>query len=110
MPLHDTTLEIRSFNSTGHVQIRIPNELWSLDYVIDIGVTGMRIEPIADDAEIRRTRRHRSLADYLNHHGLKILFDDEVVVSEDCMLLKIDRELDPYPRDSLIALNWDGAT
>lgn len=108
VPLCDTALEIRSFNTTGPIQVRLRNDQWSLEYDIAIGTGGMRISAVSDDAELRGTRTHDGIAAYLNHHGLHILFENEVVINEQCMLLKIDRDLDPFPRERLTLLNWDG--
>lgn len=108
VPILDTALEVREFNASGPVKVRLRNEHWALDYDIEISKTGMHVRAIGDDATVLGTRFRSSASDYLTHYGLHIQFENETVVNEQCLLLVIDRELDPYPKDALIVLNWDG--
>jgi superfamily II DNA or RNA helicase len=108
VPILDAGLEVRNFNETGPIELRLVTREWSLEYDVIIDDGGMTIAAVGEDARLIRPRWNLGLASYLTETGLNILFAEEGMVTQKSILLKIDRSLPPYPIADASDWPWDG--
>lgn len=108
VPVLDTCWEVRTFNEAGPMELRLLTPEWSLDYDVIIDEGGMTVSPVAADASLIRPRRTVGLASLLTETGLTILLAEEGVLTQTCVLLKIDRALPPYQIDDATSWPWEG--
>jgi superfamily II DNA or RNA helicase len=105
-PLIDADIDIRSFSRDGPIEFEVSSPDWSCRYqaVIQDGVT--TYSAIDADLQIETRRSATPLTEYFNKVGLTFLLEDDAVIIPPAILLKPERDVAPFDRESLVAVDW----
>jgi superfamily II DNA or RNA helicase len=85
------------------IQLRTPD--WSTQYRLGVDENGITIVCEGQDVVIRRSRGDVEMATLLNRRGFRILLEDDAMIQQPGILLRPRRDLDPFDRDALVALD-----
>jgi len=96
------------YATTGSIPFSVVAPGWSLDYRLTFDGGQMRIAPVAADAEIVTRDRRGALSEALNDFGLTVHLEQDALVVPPAMLLRPERDLPPFDRAELVALDWTG--
>ena len=115
--LHNCSIELIDPNSTGNIEFEIKTPLYSakfkLQLFIDDGPENSQFpnfRVIKSDniaSEIIYGNRTFDLTEYLNEHPVIIWFADGSALQGN-EYVELKQIIQPYPKDQLIAWNWDG--
>jgi hypothetical protein len=106
--LIDTELRLSTFEKNGPIQFFVSTPDWEAEYEI-VFINGcMDFRPLLGDVSIVTRLAQFPLSDYLNKHGLTILFEQDAIVVRPGLLLKPNREIPPFSLDKLTPLDWSG--
>lgn len=106
-PLVDMDLRITEHSTSGTIPIEARCESFAARYELDMHDGKMSYRPV--DAELSVVSRRagaRTLSDYLNHAEPLLLLEQDAIVRPPGLLLKPDRELQPFDADRLQAIDW----
>lgn len=108
-PLVDAELEIASSSTTGPIQFDIVTENWRAQYEAAF-IDGSIVFRSRDDAEANIVTRRSSLpvSAFLSKNGLQFHLEQDATIVHPGLLLRPDREMPPFDRDKLEALDWTG--
>lgn len=107
-PLIDVELGITTHNTSGPIGISVTTPDWQLEYSLTFDGGEMQFSAKGADAKVVSRSKTISLADFLHSNGLVVLFEQDAVVVPPGMLLKPDREIPPFDKSKLVALDWTG--
>jgi len=107
-PLVDVDLRPSRYEPTGPIRFAAASGEWSCEYELELAEGAMSFRPVQAEAIVISRRGRRSLSELLAESGLLIHFEQDTTVLPSCILLKLDRELPPFPLDRLVALDWSG--
>ncbi len=107
--LLDTTLQLTEHTATGPLKFSVVTPAWSLEFEYEFDEEGPpTIHSVAADALVATPKGNGSLASFLTTHGLLITFEDEIVLMEQGLLLRPNRERHLFPVDAVEVLDWSG--
>jgi hypothetical protein len=107
-PVIDVELRIIDHSDSGPIRFEVRTDDWSVIYAATLGGGEMKFAAEGPDATVITARTSISLTDFLNKNGLSIFFDQEAMVTASALLLKPERDLAPFDRAKLVAVDWTG--
>lgn len=107
-PLIDVDLTITEFSDQGPIQFDVSTPDWRAEYMIEFANGCINYRATATEIDVVTRRLRIPFSEYLNQHGLNILFEQDAMVVPPGMLLKPDRDLPAFDLDKLIVLDWSG--
>ena len=106
--LIDVDLDAAAFAVTGPLRIAFRTASWSVEYDAAVGNGSVTYTPVGSEAEVTTARTQRPLSEFLNEHGLTLLFEQDLVLEPSGFLLRPDRSLPPFSLDLLESIDWTG--
>ncbi|MGW3347902.1 DEAD/DEAH box helicase [Nonomuraea rubra] len=105
----DADLRPDNSSTTGPVVFEVATDHWTVPYQLDIQ-GGKLFYQCLSSSELIVHGKNSSLplSQWLNAIGLTVLFQGDQMLQPDGVLLRIDQDIEPYPRERLIALDWTG--
>lgn len=107
-PLIDAELRVVDFTDAGPIVFEVQSPAWHLAYEAEIKDGAITFRPRNDEATLVSRKGEESLSAYLNREGLTFLMENDAVIVSPAILLKPPRELVPYERAEMKALDWQG--
>jgi hypothetical protein len=107
-PLIDADLTVTSDSKSGDVPFRIETPDWTADYRIRFLQSGVSYEPVGDGVNVTTRRQSIPMSQFLEKHGLTVLFEDDVTVVPPGVVLRPDRQISPFDTDLLRVVDWTG--
>jgi superfamily II DNA or RNA helicase len=107
-PLVDVELRITTHDASEPIGISVTTPEWNLQYSLVFDRGEMQFSAMDADATVVSRSKSMSLADFLHSNGLLIYFEQDAVVVPPGMLLKPDRDIPPFDKNELVALDWSG--
>ena len=99
--LIDVDLDAAAFAVTGPLRIAFRTASWSVEYDAAVGNGSVTYTPVGSEAQVTTARTQRPLSEFLNEHGLTLLFEQDLVLEPSGFLLRPDRSLPPFSLDLL---------
>lgn len=107
--LLDTELRLVDHTAGGPLAFELVTPAWSLTYEFEFREEEPPlIRPQGDDGQALTPTGGSSLAAFLTSHGLMVTFEDELVLVEQGLLLRPNRERRLYPTASIETIDWSG--
>jgi len=106
--LIDVDLDVAAFAATGPLRIAFRTESWSVEYDAIIANGSVTYIPVGDEIQVMTARTQRPLSEFLNEHGLTLLFEQDLVLDPSGFLLRPDRSLPPFDLNRLESIDWTG--
>jgi len=106
--LIDVDLDAAAFAVTGPLRIAFRTASWSVEYDAAVGNGSVTYTPVGSEAQVTTARTQRPLSEFLNEHGLTLLFEQDLVLEPSGFLLRPDRSLPPFSLDLLESIDWTG--
>jgi superfamily II DNA or RNA helicase len=105
----DADFRVDDHGTTGPFRFSVVSPLWALGYTATVGEDGVHYFPAGEDAEVT-TRRGDPvpLSDWLNSHKPTLFLAGDRMITGDDHLVDASDSVQPYDRDRLEALSWDG--
>lgn len=107
-PLIDTDLVVSQFSKEGPISFKVCTPDWQSEYRVEIRSGSMYFQAAGPEVEVVTRRSRVPLSEFLDEHGLIILFEKDAVVTPPAVLLKPDQDLPPFELDKLVVLDWTG--
>lgn len=107
-PLLDSDLRIARFATDGPIHFSVMTPLWNTAYELVLGNGVMEFRPLSGEVEVVTRLARYPLSAYLRKHGVTINFERDALVMPPGHLLQLKRDLAPYDRSLLQALDWQG--
>lgn len=106
--LIDVDLDIAAFAAAGPLQIAFRTQSWSVEYNAVVASGTVTYTPVGDEIQVITARTQRPLSQFLDEHGLTLLFEQDLVLEPSGFLLRPDRSLPPFDLDLLESIDWAG--
>ncbi|WP_371174027.1 DEAD/DEAH box helicase [Buchananella felis] len=107
--LLDTELSLTDHTSDQPLRFEVVTPSWTLEFEYEFTKDGQpTIHPVADDGQIVTSSGTHSLAAFLTTHGLLVTFEREIVMAEEGILLKPNRERRLFPIEDIETMDWSG--
>lgn len=107
--LIDVEFAIRDHSPDGPIRFSVLTPNHSIDYSMNFeeGEQVVTSDGALNATVVSPRRDPQPLDAFLSGRGLYVHFEQEALARPDGILLRPDRELDPYPREDLIAISWE---
>lgn len=107
--LTDLDFEIDDLSESGPFRFSIVSEGWRAGYVGTVGPLGIHYSPTDQDIVlVSRRGEEQPLSRWLNDHKPTLILAEDRLITGNDRLYSPRHELEPYPRDKLKTLDWDG--
>jgi len=106
--LIDIDLKISEFSETDPIRFEVSTPSWRTIYEIEFSKNSICYRPIAEEPQVLIRQNREPLSEYLNRHGLNILFEKDTMVVPEGLLLKPNRELPGFDPAKLVSIDWMG--
>lgn len=108
-PFHDIELRVADQSTTSVLPIEVISPDWTVAYQLVLEKSGLAIKPTstADAVMVKRTRSETSLSQLLTRYGVRVLLEADSIVEPPGILLRPNRELEPFDPDRLQAIAWE---
>lgn len=107
-PLIDAELRIVEFNDSGPIAFEVQAPGWQLAYEATIKDGEISYSPRGDEIALVSRKGEEPLSDYLNVEGLTFLMENDAMIVSPAVLLRPPRDIVPYDRERMVALDWQG--
>ncbi|MBO3752601.1 hypothetical protein J5X84_41670 [Streptosporangiaceae bacterium NEAU-GS5] len=104
-------LDLRPANeaTTGPIAFDVATDYWAVRYDLQIEDGKLTYRCLAPTELVVRNRKDTvPLSQWLNAAGLTIHFQGDQTLDPDGILIRINHDIDPYPREKLVAVDWKG--
>ncbi|KUL45436.1 hypothetical protein ADL12_03595 [Streptomyces regalis] len=85
-PVIDTDLTVTTFTREGPIGFTLHTPHWSADYQLTIADGRITFTCDGPEPTVTTSRQAQPFSEYLNQHGLRILFEDEAILVGWCRL------------------------
>ncbi|MER5522495.1 hypothetical protein [Streptomyces sp. NPDC002763] len=107
-PVIDTDLTITTFSREGPIGFTLHTPHWSVDYQITIAAGRLMFTCDGPEPTVATSRQAQPFSEYLNQHGLRILFEDEAILEPDMLLIRPTGTVAPFSPERLQTIDWTG--
>ncbi|MEU4827115.1 DEAD/DEAH box helicase family protein [Actinomadura sp. NPDC023710] len=107
-PLIDVDLTVTTFTRKGPIGFALRTPNCNVDYQIIIANGLINFTCDGSEPTVATSRKAQPFSEYLNQHGLRILFEDEAVLEPDMLLIRPTGTAKPFSRDRLLTIDWTG--
>lgn len=110
VPFHEIELSIKSQPKGTELVFALTCHAWTVEYRLVVERAGLTIRP-ADpqrDVAVRRARSSPPFSAIATRYGIRALLSADSVVEPPGVLLRPNRDLKPFDRTRLQAMDWDG--
>lgn len=104
----DTDFEVTDHGTEGPFQFKVVTPTWRVNYMATVGPTGMHYVAEGDDADVEIGGGVVPLATWMNNHKPTLFLSNDVLITGDDRLLRARTDLEPFDRQRLSVLSWDG--
>lgn len=105
-PLIDADIDITTFTKEGPFEFAVSSPHWNCRYRAKILDGATKYTAIDQDLQIETRRTTTPLTEYFDKVGLTFLLEDDAVIIPPAILLKPVRDVAPFEKDVLTALDW----
>jgi superfamily II DNA or RNA helicase len=108
-PVADVDLRIADYSRTGPMSFEVRAPDWTSSYSAIVEDARLVYRAAEGEVLVRRGRGDWiPLSTYLGTEssGPMILLENDAMILQSSLLLQLDRDLDPYPRESLVVPPW----
>ncbi|MFC6083689.1 DEAD/DEAH box helicase [Sphaerisporangium aureirubrum] len=107
-PIIDTDLTVTTFTREGPIGFTLHTPHWSVDYQITIAGGHASFTCDGPEPTVETSRKAQPFSEYLNQHGLRILFEDEAILEPDMLLIRPAGAVAPFSPERLLTIDWTG--
>lgn len=107
-PVIDADLTVTTFTREGPIGFTLRTPHWSVDYQITIAHGRTSFTCDGPEPTVATSRKAQPFSEYLNQHGLRILFEDEAILEPDMLLIRPAGTVAPFNPERLQTIDWTG--
>lgn len=109
-PMLDTELRVTDHSDTGPFLFSVVTPAWEVAYIGTVGPAGLQYQAVGEDIEVEVGGPGRSvpLSDWLRQHRPTLFLSNDVLITGDDRVLRARTNLEPFDRDRLEPLTWQG--
>jgi hypothetical protein len=110
VPFSDVDLAVGEKLSSSTLSFEVRSEVWQAAYVLELSKSGLMVKPAGakELATVLRPRSEVPFSTLATRHGIRVLMSGDSIVEPPGLLLKPNRNLDPWPKERLQILDWSG--
>lgn len=110
VPFHEIELSVKSQPQGKELVFVLTCGAWTVEYRLVIERAGLAVRPVDPqrDVAVRRTRSSPPFSKLATRYGIRALLSADSVVEPPGVLLRPNRELEPFDRSRLQVVSWDG--
>lgn len=108
-PFYDVSIEILGQPTGSELPVSIVTPSWQVDYILLLTKGGLQLklaDPEQPEVMVERARSTVKLSTVVNRYGMRVLVEQDGVIEPPGVLLKPNRNLEPYPVERLLVVDW----
>ena len=110
VPFSDVDFAVGAKLSSSTLSFHLRSDIWDAEYLLELSKSGLMVKPAGakELATVLRPRSEVPFSTLGTRHGIRVLMSGDSIVEPPGLLLKPNRNLDPWPKERLQILDWSG--